>query len=93
MADYYVSTTDGRVHPITGVTAVEIVTNDEWQLLFTMAFGGTCFRFRKLEIPLCRPLDDMVLAGVLIQCFLEPRLQVTTSLKTMFTPKLRQDIW
>jgi len=28
MADYYVSTTDGRVHPITGVTAVEIVTND-----------------------------------------------------------------
>lgn len=27
-ADYYVSTTDGRVHPITGVTTVAIVTND-----------------------------------------------------------------
>lgn len=27
-ADYYVSTTDGRVHPITGVTTLSIVEND-----------------------------------------------------------------
>jgi len=36
-ADYYVSTTDGRVHPIVGVTSIEIVVNDD---VATVVYDG-----------------------------------------------------